>query len=65
MTTDPQAEILHFGAIHPEWIFTIATDDSEVAENAIQLTKLHGLDEVEVQLRDFAPRFEVRHLQWG
>ncbi|WP_411840114.1 DarT ssDNA thymidine ADP-ribosyltransferase family protein [Paracoccus sp. ME4] len=65
MPTDPQAEILHFGAIHPEWIFSIVTDDAEVAENANELIGANGLEGVQVHVTDLAPRFVVNHLQWG
>lgn len=65
ITTDPQAEILHFGAIHPSWIIGIATDDTVLAEHAAQLVVSLDREAVEVQVVDLTPRFEVRHLQWG
>ena len=65
ITTDPQAEILHFGAIHPDWILGVAVDDPKVAESARELMRARNPETMDVQMVDFVPRFRAHHLEWG
>lgn len=66
LTTDPQAEVLHFGGISAEWIDFVIIENAELAEAALPLMeKLPGFERT-VYRGEFVPCFSTPFdYAWG
>lgn len=61
--TDPQAEILHYGAIHPDWFIGAFVEDMDVARQLDDLLLATGRD-LPIEPWEFRPDIAIRHHRW-